>query len=69
MLDILSQDGQTPGHDAIYVGDVKLSDFRSSIAKSNFSVQFDQGTRNIFYIRMKETILTNILFRCFGMQQ
>eukprot|EP00026_Physarum_polycephalum_P004310 Phypoly_transcript_04328.p1 GENE.Phypoly_transcript_04328~~Phypoly_transcript_04328.p1 ORF type:complete len:736 (+),score=97.57 Phypoly_transcript_04328:38-2209(+) len=44
MLDVYTQpDGAVPGHDAVYVGDVKLSDFRASFAKSNFNVQFDQG--------------------------
>ena len=45
MLDVYTQqpDGTAPGHDAVYVGDVKLSDFRASFAKSNFNVQFDQG--------------------------
>jgi hypothetical protein len=46
VLDMYTQpDGTVPGHDAVYVGDVKLSDFRASFAKSNFNVQFDQGTR------------------------
>jgi len=44
MLDVYTQqDGQAPGHDAVYVGDVKLSDFRATFAKSNLNVQFDQG--------------------------
>jgi len=44
MLDVYTgPDGQTPGHDAVYVGDVKLSDFRATFAKTNFNTQFDQG--------------------------
>lgn len=44
MLDVYNQAGGTPGHSAVYVGDVKLSDFRATVAKANFSdVRFDQG--------------------------
>jgi hypothetical protein len=58
MLDIYAQaDGLVPGHDAVYVGDVKLSDFRASFAKSNFNVQFDQGAHPFLFMHTSNITL------------
>lgn len=40
---VLDTMGTFVGHSAVYVGDVKLSDFRPELAKTALNVQFDQG--------------------------
>eukprot|EP01132_Coremiostelium_polycephalum_P009164 gene9164-11231_t len=45
VLDVLAAN-ETKGHNAVFVGDMKLSDFKQILIKNGFQVQFDQGILN-----------------------